>query len=94
VQQTTTHANTLIQQAQSKIPPGVKVDPNSPQAQAAIKTIVSQAGTQGFQDVFVFVTFGTILLTLIAFALPGRRAMLQRQPEGSEAEQSPRVMVE
>jgi EmrB/QacA subfamily drug resistance transporter len=84
VQQTTTHANALVQNALSRVPAGVKVDPNSPQAQVILKGIVSQAGTQGFQDVFLYVTFGTILLTLIAFVLPGRRAMAERGLESSE----------
>jgi EmrB/QacA subfamily drug resistance transporter len=94
VQQTTSHATVLIQQAQSRIPAGVKIDPNSPQAQAALKNILSQAGTQGFQDVFIYVTFGTIALTLIAFALPGRRTISLAGLEASEAGQKPGVMVE
>jgi len=85
VQQTTTHANALVQNALSKVPAGVTIDPNSPQAQAALKGIMSVAGTQGFQDVFLYVTFGTILLTLRAFALPGRRAMAARGLAASEA---------
>jgi hypothetical protein len=94
VQQTTSHATTLIQNAQSKIPPGVKIDPNSPQVQAALKNILSQAGTQGFQDVFLFVTFGTLAMTLIAFILPGRHAMAQRALHAPEASERRGIVAE
>lgn len=88
VQQTTAHATALIEQARSNLPAGVTIDPNSPQVQAILQGIRSQAGTEGFKDVFLYVTFGTIVLTLVALALPGRHALAQRRaemPEGSQA---------
>lgn len=85
VQQTTTHATTLTQAALSTLPAGVKIDPNSPQAQAVIQQIRAQAGTQGFQDVFLYVMYGMLVLLVVGFALPGRHALAARRAEGDEA---------
>jgi EmrB/QacA subfamily drug resistance transporter len=94
VQQTTFHATELIQQARSKLPAGTAIDPNNPQVQAVLQNIRAQAGTEGFKDVFLYVTFGTIILTLIAFALPGRRAMAERKAEAPEGAHAPGVIAE
>jgi MFS family permease len=94
VQQTASHAATLIEDARSKLPAGVTLDPNSPQVQTALQNIRAQAGTDGFKDVFFYVTVGTLVMTLIAFALPGRRAMAQRRMEAPEAGHAPRVLAE
>ena len=94
VQQTTAHAAALVQDARNKLPAGVTIDPNSPQVQAALANIRAQAGTEGFKDVFLYVTVGTIVLTLIAFALPGRRAMADVEWERPKPGHAPGVIAE
>jgi hypothetical protein len=94
VQQTTFHATELIEQARRNLPAGVVIDPNNPQVQAVLQNIRAQAGTDGFKDVFLYVTFGTIFLTLVALALPGRREMAERRAAAPEGGHAPGAVAE
>ncbi len=67
VQQTAQHA-TEARALAPKPPIGTVIDPNSP----AFVQLSAQAGTNGMNDVFVFITIGTVVLLLIALALPGK----------------------
>ena len=94
VQQTTTHAAALAQQAQQLLPAGTKLDPNSPQAQAAIAQIRARAGTEGVHDVFILVMIGTIVLMLVAFALPGSPAAEESSGAAEEPTRRPAFSAE
>ncbi|MGI8588911.1 MAG: DHA2 family efflux MFS transporter permease subunit [Chloroflexia bacterium] len=72
VQQTLQHA-TDLRAALPKLPPGVAPDPNNPAFAAAQERLAAQAGAAGASDVFVLVTIGTLLIVLLALALPGRQ---------------------
>ena len=75
---------TKIAQAQRNLPAGVKPDLNSPAAQAALQQLRAQAGTAGIQDVFTLVMIGTVVLLLVALALPGRAAQAERHTAPAE----------
>ncbi len=72
-QQTLQHATELRAGLVSTLPPGVTLDPNSPQAQAVRNQLASQAGTAGVNDVFTVLTVGAVLILLLALALPSRK---------------------
>jgi predicted MFS family arabinose efflux permease len=72
VQQTTQHADALRASLQGSLPAGTALDPNSPAFQAARDQLFAQAGTAGLNDVFTYVTIGTVLIVLLALALPNR----------------------
>lgn len=86
VQQTTSHATQLQAEAVKNLPPGATFDPTSPQAAEAIKQLTAQAGTAANNDLFVILAIGTVLVLLIAFALPGRRKQIEQSAAASEEE--------
>lgn len=91
VQQTASHASTLRQALLSNLPAGATpvFDPNSPQ----IQQLRSQAGTAGMNDVFMFVTIGTVVLLLLAFALPNRAKAIPVYKTETETETSHEAMT-
>jgi len=87
VQQSAQHA-TEIRSTLPTPAAGTVIDPNSP----AFVQLSSQAGTTAMNDVFMFVTIGTVILLLIAFALPGR--MRKAEAPVTEGEVRHPVMAE
>ena len=87
VQQTTSHAQTLIAQAQAGLPAGTPA-PNmsDPNVQAGLKQLTDQAGTLGSNDVFIYLAFGTVLVLLLSFVLPSRRFIVEQESHKSESE--------
>ncbi|HEX2910833.1 MAG TPA: MDR family MFS transporter [Chloroflexia bacterium] len=81
VQQTSQHATDLAKSALQTAGNAV-ADPNNPVVAAAREKLVAQAGTFGINDVFTFVTIGTVGMVLLAFALPSRK----RKAEALEGE--------
>ncbi len=100
VQQTSSHAGELRSQALQSGVAGQAFDPNSPAAKSAIEQLTARAGTAGMNDVFLFVTIGTVLLLLVALALPGSKTQyseLSRESQGEGEGQrrpEPAVMME
>ena len=90
-QRTADHAAELSAQALAKLPPGTKIDPSNPAAQAAIAEIRSKAGTAAINDVFFAVMIGTIVLLLVAFILPARSTLAERRAAVSEGARQPVV---
>jgi MFS family permease len=84
VQQTTAHINDLQAQAVKNLPAGATFDPNSPQAQQALQQMAAQAGTSANNDLFIILAISTVLVVLVALALPGRRKQQQMSAELSE----------
>ncbi len=84
VQQTSLHVGELRDAAQRGLPAGATLNPNSPQAQAALATLRSNAGTSAMNDVFLFVTVGTVFVLLLALALPNRAKALPTSVTGTD----------
>ena len=84
VQQTTAHALALQAAALRALPAGVTPDPTNPLVQAARQQLVAQAGTAGLSDVFTYIVAGSVVLLVMAFALPGRAP--RRQPTAQTAD--------
>ena len=89
VQQTTQHADTLRASLQGALPAGTAIDPNNPAFQAARDHLFAQAGTAGMNDVFTYVTAGTVLIVLLALALPNRAQQAQAGATSGEQGQRP-----
>ena len=76
VQQTTSHATQL----QVSLPPGTTPpNPSDPQFVKAMEQLASQAGTQGSNDVFIYLAIGTILVFLLSFLLPSRKTIADQE---------------
>jgi hypothetical protein len=89
VQQTTQHADALRASLQGALPAGTVVDPNNPAFQAARDHLFAQAGTAGMNDVFTYVTAGTVLIVLLALALPNRAQQAAASATSGEQGQRP-----
>jgi hypothetical protein len=89
VQQTTQHADALRAGLQGSLPAGTVADPNNPAFQAARDQLFAQAGTAGLNDVFTFVTIGTVLIVLLALALPNRTQQAAAAASSGEQAQRP-----
>ncbi len=72
VQQTLAHA--------PQRPAGISFDPNNPATQTFIANARAQAGTAAMNDVFWYVTIGTVLLLLVSFTLPSVSRMAANRP--------------
>jgi EmrB/QacA subfamily drug resistance transporter len=86
VQQSTSHALELQAAAQRQAQAGVKVDPTSPQAQAAIAQLRAQAGTAANNDIFSYLMIGAIAVVVLAVLLPGRTKLSQLEISEGEFE--------
>jgi EmrB/QacA subfamily drug resistance transporter len=93
VQQTTSHINDLQAQAVKNLPAGVTFDPNSPQAQQALQQMVAQAGTSANNDLFIILAISTLVVLVVAFALPSRRKQQQMSAELSEEQAGNEVLL-
>ncbi len=72
VQQTLSHAPSR--------PVGITPNLSNPAVQTAIANAQAQAGTAGMNDVFWYVTIGTVVLLLVSFALPSKSRMAANRP--------------
>jgi EmrB/QacA subfamily drug resistance transporter len=80
VQQTTQHANELQAQALANLPAGTPPpNPADPQFAQAIEQLTAQAGTQGSNDVFIYLAIGTVLVLLLSFLLPSRKSIAEQE---------------
>jgi EmrB/QacA subfamily drug resistance transporter len=87
VQQTNSHFSQLQAEAMRNVPAGVTPDPNNPQFAQAIQQMAAQAGTSANNDVFLILAIGTVLLLLIALALPSRRKQAEMSAAIEEGEE-------
>jgi hypothetical protein len=82
-QQTTYH----FTQLQANIPAGTPApNPADPTYAQAAEQMVAQAGTSAINDVFIYLAFGTVLVLLLAFALPSRKSVVEQERQAAEAE--------
>ena len=91
-QQISYHASQLQAEALRNVPSGTPpLNPNDPRAAQAIQQLTATAGTQGSNDVFIYLAIATVLVVLMAFALPNRKSVadLQAQKESSGMEAVP-----
>jgi EmrB/QacA subfamily drug resistance transporter len=88
VQQTTYHAQALAATALSGLPAGATPNLSDPAVQRAAQLLVAQAGTMGLNDVFVYLAAGSLLVLLLALALPGRRRVAAESGEAGEEGES------
>ncbi|HEX2916699.1 MAG TPA: DHA2 family efflux MFS transporter permease subunit [Chloroflexia bacterium] len=93
VQSTTSHINTLQAEALRNLPPGTKIDPTSPQAQAAIGQMVAQAGTAANNDVFLILAIATSVVLVLALALPGRKKQAEQAALEGEGNAEPLISL-
>lgn len=94
VQRAAAHGTELADAARRTLPPGVKIDPNSPVAQAAIQRIRAEAGTDAVRDVFFMVMLGTVVLLVVAFLLPRQATLAARREASREAGYSQPAIAE
>jgi hypothetical protein len=94
VQQTAHHAAELQGQPGAALPPGVIPDPNDPAFVAARDHLLAAAGTAGTNDVFVFVTIGTLVVLLLATFLPGRNRQSETPAPSGEPAHPPALATE
>lgn len=89
-QQTTTHVqdfvNAAVQNAMKSLPAGTPVPSStSPQAQQflqqILKEVTPKAGTLAITDLFGYLAVATILVAILAFALPSRKQVAAIQEE-------------
>jgi EmrB/QacA subfamily drug resistance transporter len=88
VQRATVHATEMAAAARAALPPGVTPNPNDPNVQAAIRNIQARAGTSAINDVFNLVMYGTLVVLLLALALPSRHTLAERR--AANADHGPR----
>ncbi len=81
-QQTLQHATELREQLVKTGGAAAALNPANPQSAALREQLISKAGTSSVNDVFTILTYGTVLILLLALALPSRK----KQVEGLEAE--------
>lgn len=93
VQQTTSHITDLQTQAVKNLPAGATFDPNSPQAQQALQQMAAQAGTSANNDLFIILAISTLVVLVVAFALPSRRKQQQMSAELSEEPSGNEVLL-
>ncbi len=87
-QQTLQHATELREQMLKTLPAGVTLDPNSPQVAAMQQQLIAKAGTSSVNDVFTILTYGVVLVLLLALILPSRKKQNEGLPTEAHAEPS------
>ncbi|NWJ47597.1 MAG: DHA2 family efflux MFS transporter permease subunit [Chloroflexi bacterium] len=81
-QQTTYHFNLLQADAIKNLPAGAPTpNPADPQYAQAMQQLGAQAGTNGINDVFIYLAIGTVLVFLLSFALPSRKNVIAMEEE-------------
>jgi DHA2 family multidrug resistance protein len=81
-QQTASHFSQLQAEAALNMPPGAPPpNPADPQVAQAFQQMAAQAGTSGVNDVFIYLAIGTVLVFLLAFALPSRKSVIAQEEE-------------
>jgi len=76
-------------QLQANIPAGgPALNPADPANAQAAQQMIAQAGTSAINDVFIYLAFGTVLVLLLAFALPSRKSVVEQERIAAEAEGS------
>jgi hypothetical protein len=83
----TQHVATNMMAMRSVVPPMVEsMRPGSPEMQAAMKAMVSNAGTEAVNEVMMILFFATAALILFIPILPSRKklvAMFKHHPGGT-----------
>jgi hypothetical protein len=90
VQQTTSHATEL--QAAAAASGAAAPDLTTPAGRALMAQLQARAGTSGMNDVFVMVAIGTVIVVLLALALPNKPRRV-KVAEGEEETSNQHVLV-
>jgi EmrB/QacA subfamily drug resistance transporter len=81
MQQTTTHWDQLRGQLLHSLPAHGVPDLHDPQVVAAYHHLLAQAGTSGLKDVFTLLVYGSLVLAVLALAMPGRQPAAARDEQ-------------